>query len=115
MDKWDGYTPSRQRLYQPAERDTKAAESDRAVGRRAHCTACADLKTGLREPRSATVGVEFTNSSITSGGDGSDVTAAWERMRADNPHITYHSNKRGYIACTATPAECVRTFASWTR
>ncbi|MFA5907191.1 MAG: alkaline phosphatase D family protein [Vicinamibacterales bacterium] len=21
----------------------------------------------------------------------------------DNPHLTYHSNKRGYIACTATP------------
>ncbi len=25
-------------------------------------------------------------------------------MRRDNPHITYHSNKRGYIACTATAA-----------
>jgi alkaline phosphatase D len=23
-------------------------------------------------------------------------------MRGSNPHITYHGNKRGYIACTAT-------------
>jgi alkaline phosphatase D len=48
--------------------------------------------------------VEFTNSSVTSGGDGTDVQPTWEAMRRDNPHITYHSNKRGYIACTATPS-----------
>ena len=47
--------------------------------------------------------MEFTNTSATSGGDGSDVQANWERLHADNPHLTYHSNKRGYIACTATP------------
>ena len=55
-------------------------------------------------PRSATVGVEFTNSSITSVGDGSDVSPTWEQTKGDNPHIKYHSNRRGYIACTATPS-----------
>ena len=49
-------------------------------------------------------GVELTNSSITTNGDGSDVSTTWERTRADNPHITYHSARRGYIACTATTA-----------
>jgi alkaline phosphatase D len=31
------------------------------------------------------------------------VGATWERVRPDNPHIKYHSARRGYIACTATP------------
>ena len=28
----------------------------------------------------------------------------WESTKGDNPHVRYHSNRRGYIACTATPA-----------
>ena len=26
------------------------------------------------------------------------------RTRSDNPHVRYNSNRRGYIACTATPS-----------
>ena len=33
-----------------------------------------------------------------------DISATWEQIRRDNPHIKYHSARRGYIACTATPA-----------
>jgi alkaline phosphatase D len=57
------------------------------------------------DPRSRTVGTEFTNSSITSGGDGTDVSGNWDRVKANNPHIKFHSAKRGYIACTASPRE----------
>ena len=28
----------------------------------------------------------------------------WEAIKGDNPHIKYHSARRGYIACTATPS-----------
>jgi alkaline phosphatase D len=49
--------------------------------------------------------VEFTNTAVTTTGDGSDVGTAWEATKVDNPHIRYHSNRRGYIACTATPAQ----------
>jgi alkaline phosphatase D len=63
----------------------------------------ADLKMDFTDPKSPTVGTEFTNSSVTTIGDGSDVGTTWEATRADNPHIKYHSNRRGYIACTATP------------
>ena len=68
------------------------------------------MRTGARisraisaNPSSAAIGVEFTNSSITSGGDGSEVQPAWELIHRDNPHITYHGNRRGYVSCTATP------------
>jgi alkaline phosphatase D len=64
----------------------------------------ADLKLDFANPASDTVGVEFTNTSITSGGDGSDVSPAWERVRGNNPHLKFHSNRRGYIACAATMA-----------
>ena len=64
----------------------------------------ADLKLDFTDPKSETVGTEFTNTSISAAGDGADVSANWEAVRSANPHIRYHSARRGYIACTATPA-----------
>ena len=64
----------------------------------------ADLKMDFANPQSDTVGVEFTNTSVTSGGDGAEVAGRLgAACAADNPHIKYHSARRGYIACTATP------------
>ena len=103
MDKWDGYTASRQRLYSRlAEVKTP---NPVVLSGDVHLHYGADLKADYRNPRSATVGVEFTNTSITSNGDGADTQAGWERLKADNPHIRFHSARRGYIACTATPAD----------
>ncbi len=65
----------------------------------------ADLKLDFGDQKSPTVGAEFTNSSVTSGSDGADVAAVWPAVRGDNPHIHYHSARRGYIACTASPKE----------
>jgi alkaline phosphatase D len=103
MDKWDGYAASRQRLYARLQ-ETKAPNPVVLSGD-VHTHWGADLKTDYANPRSATVGVEFTNSSVTSTGDGSDVSPIWNDIKGDNPHIKYHSARRGYIACTATPAQ----------
>ncbi len=100
MDKWDGYVASRQRLYQRLL-DTKAPNPIVLSGD-VHTHWGADLKMDFANPSSATVGAEFTNTSITSGGDGSDVQASWNEMRSNNPHIHYHSARRGYVTCTAT-------------
>ena len=102
MDKWDGYTASRQRLYARLK-ETKAPNPIVLSGD-VHTHWCADLKLDFANPKSETVGVELTNTSITSGGDGLDVQPNWEQIRGDNPHIAYHSARRGYISCTATPA-----------
>jgi alkaline phosphatase D len=103
MDKWDGYTAARQRLYDRL-RETRAPNPIVLSGD-VHVHYGADLKMDFRNEDSAIVGVELTNSSISSGSDGADVATSWETVRAANPHLKYHSARRGYVACTATPTE----------
>jgi alkaline phosphatase D len=102
MDKWDGYVVSRQRLY----RHLHEAKTPNPIvlSGDVHTHWGADLKMDFANPKSETVGVEFTNTSITSGGDGRDTAADWDRIRSSNPHLLYHSARRGYIACTVSPA-----------
>ena len=102
MDVWDGYPAARQRLYSRIK-ETKAANPI-VISGDVHVHYGADLKMDFAEPKSETVAVEFTNTSITAGGDGADVAGNWEALTSANPHIRYHSARRGYIACTATPA-----------
>ncbi len=103
MDKWDGYTAARRRLYERLL-ETKAPNPIVLSGD-VHLHYGAELKLDFQNEKSPSVGAEFTNSSITSGSDGADVAANWETLRGANPHIRYHSARRGYIACTATPAD----------
>ncbi|MPY87014.1 MAG: alkaline phosphatase [Luteitalea sp.] len=100
MDKWDGYVAARQRLY--ARLKETSAPNPILLSGDVHVHYGADLKLDFADPRSDTVGVEFTNSAVTSSGDGSDVATNWEQTQGHNPHIRYHSARRGYIACTAT-------------
>src|SRR5262245_1694163 len=102
MDKWDGYVPARQRLYGRLL-ETKAPNPIVLSGD-VHNHFGADLKMDFTNPRSTTVGVEFTNTAVTSTGDGAEVQPIWEATKHDSPHIKYHSARRGYIACTATPS-----------
>jgi alkaline phosphatase D len=102
MDTWDGYAAARARLYGRL-RDTRAPNPV-VISGDVHVHFGADLKMDYADPRSETVGVEFTNTSISASGDGAEVSATWDRVKADNPHIKYHSARRGYIACTATPS-----------
>jgi alkaline phosphatase D len=68
-----------------------------------HAHYAAELKADFKDVRSRTIGVEFTNTSISSNGDGSAVTPEFEAIKADNPHIKHHSNLRGYLGCSVTP------------
>jgi alkaline phosphatase D len=102
MDKWDGYTADRARVFARLK-ETKAPNPIVLSGD-VHMHYGSELKMDFRNPQSETIGAEFTNTSVTSGGDGTDVAAIWEQIRRDNPHVKYHSARRGYVACTATPA-----------
>jgi len=102
MDVWDGYPAARNRLYSRIKET--GAPNPIVLSGDVHVHYGADLKLDFSNPRSETVAVEFTNTSITSGGDGAEVSANWDAVRAANPHIKYHSARRGYVAITATPA-----------
>ena len=100
-DKWDGYTASRARVFSRLQ-ETKAPNPIVLSGD-VHLHYGADLKVDFTRPESPTIGAEFTNTSISSGGDGTAQIAMWEALRANNPHLKYHGARRGYISCTATP------------
>ena len=102
MDVWDGYPAARQRLYSRIK-ETKA-QNPIVISGDVHVHYGADLKLDFADPKSEVIASEFTNSSVSAGGDGAEVAANWEALRGANPHIRYHSARRGYIACTATPA-----------
>jgi alkaline phosphatase D len=103
MDTWNGYTAARSRLYGRL-RETKAPNPV-VVSGDIHEHYGADLKVDFENPKSETIAVEITNTSISAGGDGQPVGGSWEKIRGDNPHIKYHSARRGFISCTATPGE----------
>jgi alkaline phosphatase D len=45
---------------------------------------------------STPVATEFVTTSISSGGDGSDIPATWENVLTENPHTHLLSDRRGY-------------------
>ena len=63
MDKWDGYVAARQRLYQRLL-ETHAPNPIVLSGD-VHQHYGADLKMDFTDPKSPTVGVEFTNTAVT--------------------------------------------------
>lgn len=103
MDKWDAYTVARQRLMNRLKQTQ--APNPVALSGDVHLAYAAELKMDYRNPDSETVGVEFTGTSITSGGDGSDVSGTWDTVKGDNPHIKYHSARRGYTAFVTSATE----------
>ena len=101
LDGWDGYVASRDRLTAMlAERPDL---NPVVLTGDFHTNWTADLKADFDDPASATLGTEFVGTSISSGGDGSDVTAFGQRALAENPHIHFYNSQRGYVRCRVTP------------
>ncbi len=101
MGKWDGYRVSRDRLM--ASLKGHGVRNPVALSGDVHLHYASELKESYDEPASATLGVEFTNTSISSNSDGSEVAEGWEDAKADRPHIKYHLARRGYVAFDVTP------------
>ena len=60
-----------------------------------HCAL--EVKERFDDPGSATVATELLSSSVTSEGDGSDGEPATASLLAENPHLRFFSNRRGYV------------------
>jgi phosphodiesterase/alkaline phosphatase D-like protein len=103
MDSWSGYPASRDRVLHGAhERGVRNLVS---IGGDYHRTICSDLKLDFDDPDSENVGVEFTGTSISSGGDGVDLDEAGQTTLDENPYVKFVNVQRGYVRCTVTPKQ----------
>jgi alkaline phosphatase D len=101
MDAWDGYLGSRNRIMDFI-RDRRIRNPVVITGDVHNNWAC-NLKADFYNQRSATLGVEFVGTSVTSGGDGADTSLSQQEVVAENPHIKFFNGQRGYVRCTLTP------------
>ncbi len=101
MDKWDGYVAARERLL----RALAAAPSHPVVVTGdVHSSWVSDLKADFANPSSPTLATEFTGTSMSSGGDGSE--GSIDRIQSLNSHVKFYNARRGYVRVTMTPDAC---------
>jgi len=101
MDQWNGYGAERKRLLE-FMRDAKPSNPIVLTGD-IHSNWVNDLKPDFYKEESPVVATEFVGTSITSGGDGSDVRPATATQLAENPHIKFYNGQRGYVRCSLKP------------
>ena len=93
LDAWDGYAADRDRVVAGFSSVRNAVVLTGDV----HASWGVDIKERWDDPDSRTVGIELAGSSITSGGDGSEEYPETPEWFAENPHIRYFNNRRGYV------------------
>jgi alkaline phosphatase D len=104
-DGWDGYTAARGRLTQSLQRHQVA--NPVLLGGDVHENWVGHVKADYNRPDSATLGVEFCGTSITSRSAGNRTIA--ERL-ADNPHFVFaDSEGKGYGVVEFTPGRLTTT------
>ena len=101
MDKWDGYPVERRALLDVLA-DAAVPNAVVLTGD-IHSNWVADLRRDFESEASETVATELVGTSISSGGDGADMTAGGARVLAANPHIKFYNGQRGYLRATVTP------------
>ncbi|WP_405063513.1 alkaline phosphatase D family protein [Kribbella sp. NBC_01505] len=97
-DPWDGYVAERNKVLGAAQ-DSGVRNLVVITGDR-HQNYALELKRDYDAPESAAVGTEFVGTSITSGGDGADMTDQGKQFLAANPHLKFFNNQRGYVRVT---------------
>ncbi|HSL21863.1 MAG TPA: alkaline phosphatase D family protein [Vicinamibacterales bacterium] len=98
MDKWDGYVAARERLLRVLA-DAPPSNPVVITGD-VHSNWVADLKINFDDPASPIVATEFVGTSMTSGGDGFDGSAA--AIQSLNPHVKFFNSRRGYVRADVT-------------
>ena len=103
MDAWDGYAASRDRLIHGGA--SRGVANPVVLTGDIHSNWANELKADFDDPHSKTFGVELVTTSITSGGDGSEVPSFGPAVLAENPHIKYTNNRRGYVNTRITDGD----------
>ncbi|MGD7789612.1 alkaline phosphatase D family protein [Propionibacteriaceae bacterium Y1700] len=108
MDSWDGYRASRARIQ--AGFVERGIRNPIVLTGDVHAAWANELKDDYREPSSKVIGTELVTTSISSGGDGSDVTEVPDQD--NNPHLKFHSKRRGYVRNVINTAQVRVDFRS---
>ena len=56
------------------------------------------------------VGTEFVGTAMTSGGNGGNVIAEYERAAKQNDFVKWYNSNRGYVTCEVTPEKWTSFF-----
>lgn len=99
MDSWAAYEVPRQRLLARM----RGLDNVIVLTGDEHQNFAGDLVSG-----DSVVATEFVATSISSGGDGSDLRAGSEQFMAFNPELKFVNDQRGYLTCEVT-AEAWKT------
>lgn len=105
-DAWDGYVAERDRIVTAIAGSPVRNAVILTGDIHSHCAAEVWQRFDdpwFDDPSSRRVAVELVTTSISSGGDGSDSRPEIVAVLADNPHIRYFSNRRGYLRVRITP------------
>jgi alkaline phosphatase D len=103
MDGWDGYVPARQRITDFV--GSKDMNNFIVLTGDVHASWASNITTNFDDPNSRVLGAEFVGTSITSGGNGADKRADTDRILAQNEHIKFFNDYRGYVRCEVTPTQ----------
>ncbi|MFD6221130.1 alkaline phosphatase D family protein [Nocardia asteroides] len=93
-DAWDGYVADRDTVL-GAARQRSAGNLVVITGDR-HENCVADLRGDYTDPASPVVATEFIGTSISTGGDGADLTDGGRVLLAANPDLKFYNRQRGY-------------------
>ena len=108
MDKWDGAVDARDRLLRFV--DEQNVPNLVALTGDVHENWAGELKSDFNDPSSKTLGHEFVATSISSGGDGSDWRKSTPKVMAQNPHMKFFNDQRGYLLCDVTSKQWTAKF-----
>jgi alkaline phosphatase D len=106
MDKWDGYVAARERLLRILSETPRL--NPIVVTGDVHSNWVADLKADFENPSSQTLATEFTGTSMSSGGDGSEGSV--DRIQSMNPHVKFFNGRRGYVRVQLTQKTCTADY-----
>jgi alkaline phosphatase D len=106
-DAWDGYAASRDRIatgwVQRGVPNMVVLTGD------VHKHWASDLRADYYDGTGPVIGTELVTTSVTSGGRGGGAppSAGW---LANNPHVKYSQDQRGYVRATLTPTQLTAEF-----
>jgi alkaline phosphatase D len=108
MDTWAGYPAALDRLLKTIE--TRAPNRTVALTGDIHTNWVNELPLKRERPNDTKVAAEFIGTSITSGGDGSDLVTPAQQVLAENPFCKWFNNRRGYCVCEVSSDEWRATY-----